>query len=150
MKLEHNSCMLRIPVHLYTSCKHWQLRSKFLTENCKRNLELVRLCYMFLVQPSFSLKQFWQQKENALLSLQIHQQFLLLASLWNFLRTEKDLKDFFKKEGYIPGYCFLEASLSRHFACHFPPCAYQHIDNVAQFCGFGFWCHRQHSLKKVV
>ena len=119
--------------------KQEQLKSKILTENCKRNLELVRLCYMFLVQPPFSLKQFWQQKENALLSLQIHQQFLLLVSLCLFsLRTEKDLKDFFKKEGYIPGCCFLEASLSRHFACHFPPCAYQHIDNVAQFCGSGF------------
>ena len=87
--------------------KQEQLKSKILTENCKRNLELVRLCYMFLVQPSFSLKQFWQQKENALLSLQIHQQFLLLEACVYSLRAEKDLKDFFKKEGYIRGCCFL-------------------------------------------
>ena len=87
--------------------KQEQLKSKILTENCKRNLELVRLCYKFLVQPSFSLKQFWQQKENALLSLQIHQQFLLLEACVYSLRTEKDFKDFFKKEGYIRGCCFL-------------------------------------------
>ena len=75
--------------------KQEQLKSKILTENCKRNLELVRLCYMFLVQPPFSLKQFWQQKENALLSLQIHQQFLLLVSLCLFSQNRERFERLF-------------------------------------------------------
>ena len=138
MKLELNSCRLRIPAHSHTCCKHQQLKSNILTENCKRYLELVRCCYLFLVQPSFSLKQCWQQKENALLSLQIHQQFLLLVSLCLFSQNRERFERLYKKEGYILGCCFLEASLSRHFASNFPCSANQHIDNVAQFCGFRF------------
>ena len=93
--LELNSCRLRMQAQPIIFCNQEQLKLKILTENWKRKLKLVRQCYFFLVQPSFSLQQCWQQKKMFYLRFQTHQQCLLSLRLWCLSEQKKNLKDFF-------------------------------------------------------
>ena len=136
--LELNSCRLRMQAQPIIFCNQEQLNLKILTENWKRKLKLVRQCYFFLVQPSFSLQQCWQQKKIVLPSLSNPSTMFALLKIVLSLRTEKEFERLFSREGYIHGLCFLEPTLSIYFTSHFSRCAYQHISHVAYFCGFRF------------